>query len=144
MEIKALFDAQTFTLSYVVFDPETRDAVVIDPVLDFDPLTWRTSDQSVQQIRDFVAEKSLRVRWVLDTHAHADHITGMELLKDALGAPTAIGSRITVVQDVFAGLYNLPELPADGRQWDRLLDDGEQLDAGSLRVGGYHSLISVD
>ncbi|MCA9719179.1 MAG: MBL fold metallo-hydrolase [Myxococcales bacterium] len=134
METRAFFDDDTYTLTYVVFDPTSRDAVVIDPVMDLNTLTWRTSTRSADEVARFVAERSLKVRWVLDTHAHADHLSGMELLKQKFGAPTAIGARITQVQDLFRGLYNMPELPADGSQWDELLADGQQLDAGSLKV----------
>jgi glyoxylase-like metal-dependent hydrolase (beta-lactamase superfamily II) len=139
MEIKAFFDEPTFTLTYVVYDPATRDAVVIDPVLDFDPLTWRTATRSVDEVADLVREKSLNVRWVLDTHAHADHLSGMEELKTRFGAPTAIGKQITAVQEVFKGVYNMTELPADGSQWTRLLDDGEKLEAGSLTIEAIHT-----
>ncbi len=134
METRAFIDADTFTLTYVVFDPASRDAVVLDPVMDLDTSTWRTSSRSADEVARFVAERSLKVRWVLDTHAHADHLSGMDLLKQKFGAPTAIGARITQVQDMFRNLYNMRELPADGSQWDELLDDGQQLDAGSFTV----------
>lgn len=134
METKAFFDPQTYTLTYVVFDSESRDAVVIDPVLDFDPLAWRTSRRSADQVRQFVAERSLDVRMILDTHAHADHLSGMDVLREALGAPTAIGEKITAVQAQFAGVYNLEDLPADGSQWDLLLADGQVSRAGSIEI----------
>jgi len=139
METKAFFDRNTFTLTYVVFDPASRDAVVIDPVLDFNTLTWRTSQESAKQVQEFVREKSLNVRWVLDTHAHADHLTGMEVLKEAFGAPTAIGNKITAVQSTFAKLYNFDNVKTDGSQWDELLADGQTLKAGTLEVKAIHT-----
>lgn len=139
MNIEALYDPATFTLTYVVWHPDTRDAVVIDPVLDIDPLAWRIGTHSVDKVAELVAEKSLNVRWVLDTHAHADHLTGMEALKERYGAPTAIGKDITMVQEVFAGAYNMEGFPTDGRQWDELLVDGQRLDAGSFELEAIHT-----
>lgn len=139
MNTRAFFDPDTSSLTYVVWDPETRDAVVIDPVLDFERDTWRIVTHSVDAVSEFVREQSLRVRWVLDTHVHADHLSGMAVLKERFGAPTAIGAHITEVQAVFAGAYNLKELPVDGSQWDRLLADGQVLDAGSLKVEALHT-----
>ncbi|GMV44186.1 MAG: hypothetical protein AMXMBFR64_59210 [Myxococcales bacterium] len=134
MEIKAFFDKSTWTLTYVAWDPATGDAVVIDPVLDFDPATWGLSTRSVDEVAALVAERSLTVRWVLDTHAHADHLTGMEVLRERYGAPTAIGARITEVQEFFKGVYDVPALRTDGSQWTKLVSDHEVLDAGSLKV----------
>jgi glyoxylase-like metal-dependent hydrolase (beta-lactamase superfamily II) len=114
--------------------------VIIDPVLDFDPLTWRTSDAATRPVTEFVAERSLNVRWLLDTHAHADHLSGTYALRERLGAPTAIGERITVVQQLFRKVYGLPDsFPVDGRQWDELLTDGQVLEAGTLRVEALHT-----
>lgn len=134
MDIKAFFDKSTWTLTYVAWDPATGDAVVIDPVLDFDPATWGLSTRSVDEVAALVAERSLTVRWVLDTHAHADHLTGMEVLRERYGAPTAIGARITEVQEFFKGVYDVPALRTDGSQWTKLVSDHEVLDAGSLKV----------
>ena len=139
METKAFFDPQTFTLSYIVHDPQSRDAVVIDPVLDLDPVSWRTSTRSADQIRQYVAEKSLRVGYVLDTHAHADHLSGSEVLRRAFDAPTAIGERITVVQQTFAAAYNFKDFPTDGRQWDTLVTDGQVLRAGTIEIRALHT-----
>jgi len=138
-EVKGFFDPATWTITYVVYDNDSGDAVIIDPVLDIDPLSWRIGTESVDTVDQFVREKSLKVKWILDTHAHADHLTGMEVLKERFGAPTAIGSPIKAVQEVFAGAYNFKDFPADGRQWDQLLDDGHQLDAGALTVEALHT-----
>jgi glyoxylase-like metal-dependent hydrolase (beta-lactamase superfamily II) len=136
---KTFFDPQTYTLTYVVYDEQSRDAVIIEPVLDFDPLAWRTSTKSADELRQFVSEKSLNVRYILDTHAHADHLSGMDVLREAYGAPTAIGERITVVQETFAAAYNLKDFPTDGRQWDTLLTDGQKLAAGTIEIEALHT-----
>lgn len=134
--VDALFDPDTFTLTYVVSDPETRDAVIVDPVLDYDPLSSRTSTASAEKLAALVVAKGLRVHWVLETHAHADHLSSSAWLKSRFpGTKVAIGERIRDVQAVFRGVFALPEtFPVDGRQFDTLLADGEVLEAGSLRI----------
>lgn len=139
MEIQAFYDEATSSLSYVAYDPRSRDCVIIDPVLGFDTQTWHVSTEPAEAIRRFVVERSLVVRWILDTHAHADHLSGMDALKRWLDAPTAIGAEITKVQGFFRSVYNQPGLPADGSQWDRLLHDGEVLRAGALEVEVIHT-----
>jgi glyoxylase-like metal-dependent hydrolase (beta-lactamase superfamily II) len=140
MDVRGFFHDDTFTVTYVAWDPHTRDAVVIDPVLDLNLLTWRTSRLHDDLVAAFVAEKGLAVRWILDTHAHADHLSGMADLKARFGAPTAIGRRITEIQALFGPIFNLGEdFPTDGRQFDRLLDDGEHLRAGSLMIEAIHT-----
>ncbi|NUN15198.1 MAG: MBL fold metallo-hydrolase [Myxococcales bacterium] len=140
MEVKEIFDPKTFTLTYVVYDSHTKDAVIIDPVLDFDPLTWRYATRSADAVDEVIKARALKVHWILDTHAHADHLSGMEVLKERFGAATAIGKEITFVQSYFKQIYNLPDtLPVDGRQWSRLLDDGDVLNAGSLSIKVLHT-----
>jgi len=135
MQIQAFFDPATFTLSYVVFDEETLDAVVIDPVLDYDPAEGLTSVESAQKIISFVREHGLMVHWVLETHAHADHLSSSQLLLRELGAKVAIGERIKEVQATFQRIFDLPaDFATDGSQFDRLLLDGETLRAGALVV----------
>jgi len=135
METRAFFDPATSTVTFVVFDPETRDAVIIDPVLDFDPLAGQTSTRSVQEVVAFVREKKLRAHYVLETHAHADHLSSSQFLRRELDARVAIGARITEVQEVFKGIFDLgADFVRDGSQFDRLLADGETLEAGSLRI----------
>ena len=135
MEIKTFFDGATFTLTYVVYDGVTRDAVVIDPVLDYDPLSSRTSTNSVQEVEAFLREQGLKLRWVLETHAHADHLSGSQYLKRRFEAGVAIGERIREVQETFRGVFDLPtDIPVDGSQFDRLLRDSEVLMAGSLAI----------
>lgn len=134
MLIKALFDKATFTLTYVVHDEATRDAVVIDPVLDFDPASGKVTRSSADDVIAYVQDKGLRVHYLLETHAHADHLSSSQLLKDAFpGAVLAIGAGITKVQEMFRPVYDLPDtFPVNGSQFDRLLQDGEIVTAGSL------------
>jgi len=135
MKIETFFDPVTFTLTHVVFDPRTRDAVVIDPVLDYDVLSSQTSTASVAHVEAFAKREALKLHYVLETHAHADHLSGSQYLKRRFDARVAIGARITEVQRVFAGVFDLgPTFATDGSQFDRLLADGEILDAGALKV----------
>lgn len=134
MDIKTFYDPATFTLTYVVYDGRTGDAVVIDPVLDYDPIAAATSTGSVEEVERFVRERSLKLRYVLETHAHADHLTGAQYLKRRFEAKVAIGRRITEVQETFKGVFDLGELATDGSQFDRLVGDGERIEAGSLTV----------
>ena len=135
MEIEAFYDAATSTLTYVVYDPQSRDAVVIDPVLDYDPASSEVSHGSIDQVTEFIQAKQLEPRLILETHAHADHLSGSQVLKRRFpAAKTAIGSKITVVQSIFKDVFDLPaDFPTDGRQFDRLLEDGEVVEAGTLR-----------
>lgn len=129
------FDPRTSTLTYVVSDPATRDAVIIDPVLDYCPLASQTSTESIDAVLAHLREHDLHLRYVLETHAHADHLSAGQLLRQRLQVPIAIGARITAVQQAFKDLLGLPaDFAVDGRQFDRLLQDGETLAAGSLRV----------
>jgi glyoxylase-like metal-dependent hydrolase (beta-lactamase superfamily II) len=135
MEIRPFFDPATFTLTYLVWDPQTKDAVVIDPVLDYDPLASQTSTKSADELGAAIEELGLQLRWVLETHAHADHLSSSQLLKQRFDAPVAIGRRITEVQETFKPVFDLgDDFATDGRQFDKLLDDREVLEAGSLRV----------
>ncbi|HEX7843657.1 MAG TPA: MBL fold metallo-hydrolase [Kofleriaceae bacterium] len=134
MEIQAFFDPDTSTLTYAVFDAGSRDAVVIDPVLDYDALASRTRARSLERIANFVRERELRVHWVLETHAHADHLSGSQWLKQHFDARIAIGQRIREVQQTFRDALDLSYLAADGSQFDRLLADGEILTCGTLGI----------
>jgi glyoxylase-like metal-dependent hydrolase (beta-lactamase superfamily II) len=136
LRIEPFYDPRTSTLTYVAFDEGTRDAVVIDPVLDYDPANGTTSTESIDQVMRFIEAERLKVRFVLETHAHADHLSGSQILRRKYDTQVAIGARITEVQATFKPIFDLPaSLPTDGSQFDRLLADGEVLQAGSLAVG---------
>ncbi|MCU0697065.1 MAG: MBL fold metallo-hydrolase [Myxococcaceae bacterium] len=134
MQIEPFFDERTFTLTYVVFDEATRDAVIIDPVLDYEPSGGKLWTESLEKVAAFVDGKALTVHFVLETHAHADHLSGSQWLKKRYGSKVGISRRITEVQGVFKDVFALHELPTDGRQFDVLLDDGQVLQAGSLSL----------
>lgn len=135
MEIQSFFDPPTYTLTFVVFDERTRDAVVIDPVLDYEPSGSSTGLRSLETVADFLRKKELRLHYVLETHAHADHLSGSQWLKKHFGANVAISSAIRVVQETFKGVFDLgAEFRTDGSQFDRLLEDGQKLHAGSLEI----------
>ncbi len=136
MEIKPFYDSRTNTLTYVVFDPESLDAVVIDPVLDFDAPSGKVWTESVDQVIRFLNDKKLRLHYVLETHAHADHLSGSQRFKDACpNVFVGIGERITDVQKAFKPIFDLSEaFPTDGRQFDKLIKDGERLKAGTLEI----------
>jgi len=133
MQIETFYDPATFTLTFAVFDDGTRDAVIIDPVLDFDPIGAETSTESVDKLIAFVRSQELNVHYVLETHAHADHLSASQILKKELGAKVAIGRAITEVQETFAGLFDL-DFATDGSQFDLLIDDGQAVQAGSLTI----------
>ena len=134
MNIETFFDPATFTLTYVVFDPKSRDAVVIDPVLDYDVLSSSTSTTSITRVEDFLNREKLKLHYVLETHAHADHLSGSQYLKSRFGAKVAIGARIVDVQKIFAGVFDLANVPTDGSQFDQLLSDGEKIEAGAMKI----------
>jgi glyoxylase-like metal-dependent hydrolase (beta-lactamase superfamily II) len=137
MNIKGLFDPATSTLTYVVSDPGTGDAVVIDPVLDYDAASSATSYDSLQKVTQYIVDENLTLRMILETHAHADHLSGSQALKARFADATiAVSERITQVQATFREVFGLPDgFPVDGRQFDRLLKDEEIVEAGSLRIG---------
>jgi glyoxylase-like metal-dependent hydrolase (beta-lactamase superfamily II) len=135
MQIEAFYDPATFTLTYVVSDPVTKDAVVIDPVLDYDPGAGTTATASVDRVTDYLRRQELRLHHVLETHAHADHLSASQILRRRFGARVAIGERIREVQHTFREIFDRPAgFPVDGSQFDRLLRDGERLPAGSLPI----------
>jgi glyoxylase-like metal-dependent hydrolase (beta-lactamase superfamily II) len=134
MQIETFFDDRTSTLTYVVFDEATRDAVIIDPVLDYEPGGGKIWTESLDKLAAFVDGKQLKVHWVLETHVHADHLSGSQCLKKRFGAQVAVSHRITEVQNVFKGVFNWPDFPADGRHFDKLLKYDEVLKAGALEL----------
>jgi glyoxylase-like metal-dependent hydrolase (beta-lactamase superfamily II) len=137
--VKGFFDAETFTISYVVHDPSSSIAAIIDSVWDFDEASGRTSFASADAIADYVAEQGLTVDWLLETHAHADHLSAAPYLQEKLGGMLAIGRTITTVQDVFGKIFNEgTRFARDGSQFDRLLDDGDELAIGSIPLVALH------
>lgn len=136
MKTQTFFDDRTYTLTYVVYDEQTKDAVIIDPVLDYEPGASKTFTDSVDRVIDFVRTHELKPRFVLETHAHADHLSGSQLLKEAFpGLEVVIGQHITDVQTKFKDVFDLPrDFPTDGSQFDRLAEDGEVLQVGPLSV----------
>ena len=133
MRVEHVFDPRTWTLTYVVWDEHTRDAVIIDPVLDYDPNRVAVYEETNGQVADIVQRHALQVRWILETHAHADHLSGSQGLKRRFEAKVGISERIVEVQRYFAGSFDL-DIPTDGSQFDHLVKDGEVLEAGALRV----------
>jgi len=139
-EVEAFFDEATYTYSYVVADPQSNAAAIIDPVLDYDPASGRTATDSADRIVDFVLKQGLDVVWILETHVHADHLSGASYLKQRLGGQTAVGSRVSDVQSVFGDLFNAEsEFARDGSQFDHLFQDGEVFRLGNLECTVWHT-----
>ncbi len=133
--VQHFHDAATGTLTYLIRDQDSQAAVIIDPVLDYDPAAARTSTASADALLTVVREQRLDVQWILETHAHADHLSAAGYLHDVLGAPVCIGRGIVDVQRHFKGVFGWgDEVAADGGQFDRLLDDGDVLPLGTSRV----------
>ena len=137
--VQAFFDEPTFTASYVVYDPHTRRAAIVDSVLDFDQPSGRTSTASADEIVAFVQDKGLTVDWLLETHAHADHLSAAPHLQEKLGGRLAIGAEILTVQQTFGKVFNEgTEFARDGSQFDRLLNDGDVIAIGSIPLIALH------
>lgn len=135
-QIKEFFDKNTWTLTYVVWDENTRDAIVIDPVMDYDPASSKTTEDSAKTVIEFLRLKELKLHYILETHAHADHLSGSQIIKREFpDAKITIGEKITKVQEVFKGVFDLPvDFKTDGSQFDKLLKDGEEFQAGSIKI----------
>ncbi|PLX36944.1 MAG: MBL fold metallo-hydrolase [Hyphomicrobiales bacterium] len=132
--MRAFFDEATNTVSYLVWDSESRRAAVIDPVLDFDNRSGKASTTAADRVLEAVAEEGLTVDWVLETHAHADHLSGAPYIKAKTGARIGIGERIREVQKIFRPIFNLTDMTVDGSQFDQLFSDGETFSIGGLTV----------
>ena len=133
--VKAFFDPATWTVSYVVFDAPGGHCALVDSVLDYDPKSGRTRPDSADQLIAFVREQNLTVDWILETHAHADHLSAAPYLRKHLGGKIAIGGKITQVQNVFKGIFHLePEFATNGSQFDHLFEDGDTFAIGTLQA----------
>jgi glyoxylase-like metal-dependent hydrolase (beta-lactamase superfamily II) len=133
--IKDFFDPETWTYTYVVYEDEGSPCVIIDSVLNYDPKSGRTSTKSADEVIAFVKKHQLQVDWILETHAHADHLTAAPYLQSQLGGKLVIGNHIANVQVVFKGIFNLDDhFKADGTQFDYLLKEGESLAFGDLSL----------
>ena len=130
--VSAFFDEATFTITYVVSDPATGRAAVIDPVLDFDPASGRTSTTSADRVVAHVTDNDLGVDWILETHVHADHLSGAPYIREQLGGKAAIGKDVKAVQETFKGVFNLKDLATDGSQFDHLFGDGDTFAIGDI------------
>jgi glyoxylase-like metal-dependent hydrolase (beta-lactamase superfamily II) len=138
-DISAFFDPVTNTVSYLVADPETATAAIIDSVLGYDASSGRTATTSADRLIAAVKERSLSVAWILETHVHADHLTAAHYLQQKLGGRTGVGARITEVQKTFGPLFNAGGFLPDGRQFDSLFADGETFRLGGLSVEVLHT-----
>jgi len=140
VEVKTFFDEQTFTLTHIVYDPSSKDAVVFDPVLDLDTIGWRTYTSSLQALDAFIAENNLKLHYVLDTHIHADHISGMQHLKEKYKVPLVINSAIKTVQSTFKEVFNFADdFDTSGSDFDVLVSDGDKLTAGTIDIEILHT-----
>ena len=133
-QVHGIFDQGTWTVTYVVHQGPGTACAIIDSVLDYDPKSGRTRHTSADKVITYVRENKLQTAWILETHAHADHLSAAPYLKAQLGGKTAIGDQITAVQKVFKGIFNLePEFACDGSQFDHLFTDGETMVVGEMR-----------
>lgn len=137
--IRAFFDEQTNTVSYLVADPGTKRAVVIDPVLDYDHKSGEVDTRSVSALLGAAREQDLTIDWTVETHAHADHLSGSPYIKAKTGAKIGIGEHIKDVQRIFRPIFNAVDLKTDGSDFDRLFKDGEHFSIGDLDVEVIHT-----
>ena len=139
-EVQAFFHKDTYSLTYLVIDPGSRKAAVIDSVLDYDAQSGRVSTEALDQLCAIIAERGLEVEWILETHPHADHMTGAGRLREGTGGRTGIGRGLTRVHEIWRDIYNLgPDFPADGGCFDRLFDDGDSFAIGAIEGRVLHT-----
>lgn len=138
--VKAFFDEATFTVSYVVTDPATKQCAIVDSVLDYDHASGRTSTKSADEVISYIQSQDLSVAWILETHVHADHLSAAPYLRNKVGGKIVIGDHITTVQNTFGKLLNAePEFARDGSQFDMLVKEGDQLPLGETAVQVLHT-----
>ncbi len=140
LQVEGLFDSVTWTVSYIVLDPISRQCAIVDSVLDYDPKSGRTATTSADALIARVKALGATVQWILETHVHADHLSAAPYLKRHLGGCVGIGSHITAVQNVFGNLFNAgPAFAHDGSQFDHLFTDGETFAIGELKARAMHT-----
>jgi len=139
-DIIPFYDEDTSTITYLVIDPETRKAAIVDPVWDFDPKSGRTATASADRVVARVQEEGVTIDWILETHAHADHLSASQYLQDKLGGKIAIGAHIRDVQEVFKTVFNLSsDFATDGSQFDHLFEDGDTFKIGNMTARVMHT-----
>jgi glyoxylase-like metal-dependent hydrolase (beta-lactamase superfamily II) len=138
-DVKAFFDPATSTVTYLVWDVPTGEAAVIDPVLDYEPRAAKVSTTSAEAILKAAAERRLTLKWILETHAHADHLSAADHLRRTTGAKVAIGEKITEVQARFGEMFGARDVVPDGRAFDRLVADGDELKLGETPIKAMHT-----
>ena len=145
--VKGFYDERTGSIQYVVSDPATRRCAIIDPVYDFDEKSGTTGTTHADALLAYIESEGLSIEWILDTHPHADHFTAAHYLKGKTGAPIAIGAGVKDVQKLWKAIYNWPDLQTDGSQWDRLFEDGDTFQVGSIEgrilFSPGHTLASI-
>ena len=130
--VKGFFDDATNTITYVVHDPGTQKAAIIDPVLDYDEKSGRTSTASSDEVLEYVSANDLEIDWILETHVHADHLSGAQYLREKTAGRIAIGANVSKVQGIFRKVFNTPGVADDGSQFDHLFNDGDKFQIGDL------------
>ncbi len=141
-DITPFFHEPTGTVTYVVADSKNKACAIIDSVLDYDSKSGRTSTVSADDVITFIRKNKFTPQWILETHAHADHLSAARYLKEHLGAKTGIGARIPVVQQTFAEIFNVgPDFPRDGSQWDRVFEDGDTAQIGDATIEAIHMVL---
>ncbi|ANT60687.1 MBL fold metallo-hydrolase [Salipiger sp. CCB-MM3] len=145
--VKTFWDEPTGSWQYVFHDPDSMKGAIVDPVLDFDPLAGATRTHNADAIIAYVQEAGIEITYILDTHPHADHFSAAPYIKSKIGGTTAIGEKVKDVQKLWQGIYNLPDLPTDGAQWDVLFADGDEFTVGAVPVkvifSPGHTLASI-
>ena len=131
-DVNAFFDEATFTVTYLVADPDTRAAAIIDPVLDFDSASGRTATRSADEVIEFVQTHKFKVDWILETHVHADHLSGAAYIRNKLGGKVATGNNVSIVQETFKAVFNISDLDTDGSQFDHLFGHRDKIPLGSI------------
>jgi glyoxylase-like metal-dependent hydrolase (beta-lactamase superfamily II) len=140
IQVEAFFDPDTFTVTYVVADSVSRVCAIVDSVLDFEPASGRTSTHSADLVIEYIQSNNLSVAWILETHVHADHLSGSRYLKSKVGGQTGISKFISGIQATFKDIFNLDDsVPDDGRQFDSLLEEGDVLPLGELSIQVMHT-----